>query len=287
MFKNRSRIMAMIWATLLLAAGFGLWHILPNNIRNQVEPTAHAATFTVNSADDHNDGVCNAADCTLREAIIAANAGDTISFNIPGSGVHTINATNGFGITKAIIIDGTSQPGFAGAPLIEINGAGAGAAVNGLSVNAPKVTIKGLIINRFSGYGINFDSFGNSSVYGCYIGTNAAGTAASANVAGGIRINAPNITIGGGNVISGNKGNGIDVVSGGATILGNFIGTNATGNGSVLNTGDGVNISGSAEATIGGTVAGARNIICSGGSGIAVSGGSATIQSNFIGLFVS
>src|SRR6267143_5690321 len=164
MYKKRSRITSRICSTLVLAAGFGLWHILPASIRNEVEPTAHAATFTVNSADDHNDGVCNAADCTLREAINAANAGDTISFNIPGSGIRTINSTSGFSITKAVTIDGTSQPGFAGAPLIELNGAGAGAGANGLSVNAPNVIIKGLIINRFSGFGISFDSSGNSSV---------------------------------------------------------------------------------------------------------------------------
>src|SRR5256886_8238433 len=214
MYKERCRITTAIWATLLLAAGFALWHILPDSIRKAIEPTALAATFTVNTADDHNDGVCNAADCTLREAINAANEGDTISFNIPASGVHTINATNGFSITKAMTIDGTPQPGFAGAPLIELNGAGAGAGVNGLSVNAPNVPIKGLIINRFSGYGINFDSFGNSSVQGCYIGTNAAGTAASADGAGGGRINAGGIKIGGangggGDVILGNKGGGL------------------------------------------------------------------------------
>src|SRR5207247_11023090 len=126
-----------------------------------------------------------------------------------GSDVHTINATNGFSITKAVIIDGTTQLGFAGAPLIEISGGGAGAGVNGLNVNAPNVSIKGLIITRFPGYAINFDSFGNSSVQGCYIGINATGTAASANGAGGIRINAGGITIGGTtaasrNVISGN-----------------------------------------------------------------------------------
>src|SRR5947207_6888885 len=166
MFKKRSRMTTTIWATLLLTAGFGLWHILPESVRQVVQPTAHAATLTVNTADDHNDGVCNAADCTLREAINAANAGDTISFNIPGSGVHTINATSGFSITKAVTIDGTSQPGFAGAPVLELNGAGAGAGVNGLSVNASNVIIKGLIVNRFSGYGISFDSFGNSSVQG-------------------------------------------------------------------------------------------------------------------------
>src|SRR5256886_4588758 len=92
MYKERCRITTAIWATLLLAAGFALWHILPDSIRKAIEPTALAATFTVNTADDHNDGVCNAADCTLREAINAANEGDTISFNIPASGVHTIRS---------------------------------------------------------------------------------------------------------------------------------------------------------------------------------------------------
>src|SRR5437773_8731094 len=149
MYKKRSRITTATWATLVLTASFGLWHILPDSFRHEVEPVALAATFTVNTADDHNDGVCNATDCTLREAINSANAGDTISFNIPGSGVHTINATSGFILTKAVIIDGTTQRGFAGAPVIELNGVGAGAGVNGLSVNAPNVIIKGLIINRF------------------------------------------------------------------------------------------------------------------------------------------
>src|SRR5438309_2935331 len=86
MYKKGSRLTTTIWTALLLAACFGLWHVLPDSVRNLVEPKALAATFTVNTADDHNDGVCNAADCTLREAINAANACDTISFNIPGEG---------------------------------------------------------------------------------------------------------------------------------------------------------------------------------------------------------
>src|SRR5436853_1816081 len=130
MHKKRSRITTTIWATLLLAAGFAWWHILPDSIRKAIEPTALAATFTVNTTDDHNDGVCNAADCTLREAINAANAGDTISFNIPGSGVHTINATAGFSITRSINIEATTQTGYAGSPVVEITGVGAGSGAN-------------------------------------------------------------------------------------------------------------------------------------------------------------
>src|SRR5438552_5808614 len=291
MHKNRSRITTTIWATLAFAACFGLWHILPNSIRIEVEPVALAATLTVNTADDHNDGVCNAAECTLREAINAANAGDTISFNIAGSGVHTINASTGFSITKAVTIDGSTQPGFGGPPLIEINGGSAGAGVNGFHVNAPNVTIKSLIINRFRGPAITFDSFGNGSVQGCYIGTNASGTAASPNNSG-IRINIGGITIGGTtvatrNVISGNIGDGIDILNGSSTIQGNYLGTNAGGTAVVANGVDGVQILDSGgSCMIGGVAAGAGNLISGNGfSGVEItslSGGN-LVQGNLIG----
>lgn len=41
---------------------------------------ASAATFTVTKATNSNDGVCNA-DCSLREAVAAAQSGDTVVFN--------------------------------------------------------------------------------------------------------------------------------------------------------------------------------------------------------------
>src|SRR5437870_3224592 len=259
MYWKRSRMTTTIWATLLLTAGFALWQILPDSIRNEVEPTVHAATFTVNTADDHNDGVCNAADCTLREAMNAVNAGaggDIISFNIPGAGVHTINLTGGLPtLIRTVTIDGATQPGFSGTPLIELNGSGAGPGVTGLGFNAQNCVVRGLIINRFNGYGINVDSFAGLLVAGNFIGTNAAGTAASGNSGGGIRVNVIGVTIGGTsaaarNVISGNSGNGIDIVSGGATVQGNFIGINAAGTAAIPNTGDGIAISGG-SGTIG------------------------------------
>src|SRR3989442_15262267 len=98
MFTRFRRIPTLLLFSIIVAAGFGLWRSLPDTLRSQIEPVAHAATLTVNTADDHNDGVCNAADCTLCEAISAVNAvagGDRISFNIPGAGVHTINMTPG------------------------------------------------------------------------------------------------------------------------------------------------------------------------------------------------
>src|SRR6266567_2142792 len=295
--RNQQRFMtALALAGSLLIAGLSLSH----RLRNWIEPTAYAATYTVNTADDHDDGVCNVTDCSLREAINAANAGsggDTISFNISGAGVHTINLTAGLPtLTKTVTIDGTLQPGFSGTPLIELNGAGAGPGAYGLAFPAaPNATVKGLIINRFGGYGISVDSFSGLVVQGCYIGTNATGTAAAPNGAGGIRVNVSGVTIGGTsatarNVISGNTGDGIDIVSGGATVQGNFIGTNAAGTAALPNSGSGILISGG-SGTIGGTTAGAGNVISGNNSanfpagiGIYITGGNGSrVQGNFIG----
>ena len=85
-----------------------------------------AASFTVNITDDHNDGACTAADYTLREAINHANSvvgTDTINFDIPGFGVHTIQPASALPtISDPVMIDGTSQPGFTGTPLIRLDG---------------------------------------------------------------------------------------------------------------------------------------------------------------------
>ncbi|MCP9496539.1 MAG: hypothetical protein MSG64_19020 [Pyrinomonadaceae bacterium MAG19_C2-C3] len=53
-------------------------------------------------------------------------------------------------ITDATVIDGSTQPGFAGTPLIELNGTDAGASTNGIHITAGNNQIKNLIINRFT-----------------------------------------------------------------------------------------------------------------------------------------
>jgi CSLREA domain-containing protein len=76
-------------------------------------PQAAALTLTVTKTADTNDGACDA-DCSLREAIVAANAAagaDTIAFNIPGAGPHTIAPASALPtITQPLTIDGFSQP---------------------------------------------------------------------------------------------------------------------------------------------------------------------------------
>src|SRR5450432_3210694 len=70
--------------------------------------SATAATFTVVNTNDSGVG-------SLRQAIEDANAmagADTITFNIAGSGVHTIAPTSQLPtITDAVTIDGYTQPG--------------------------------------------------------------------------------------------------------------------------------------------------------------------------------
>ena len=131
------------------------------------------------------------------------------------------------------------------------------------------------------------DTFGNQ-IQGNYIGTDASGTAPLGNATGVNLDNSSNNTIGGlvpgaRNIISGNNSRGISTVANAATgnlIQGNYIGTNATGTAAIPNQSDGVRIR-SASNTIGGTVAGAGNLISGNGTNGVFIGG-ATAQGNQI-----
>lgn len=126
-----------------------------------------------------------------------------------------------------------------------------------------------------------------------YIGTNAAGTAAIANVEGIlIDSGALNTAIGGdsmGNLISGNSSNGIKISgasTSGTSIQGNTIGLAADGSTAVSNAANGIFVEG--DSTIIGTAntAGAVNVISSNGSfGVDLAGAdSSTIVNNYIGV---
>ena len=255
-------------------------------------------TFTVDTtADDATKTACTVAanDCSLRGAIADANAnpGALIAFNI-GSGLQTITVTtsNLPTITAPVFIDGTTQPGFSGSPLIEINGNNIGAP--GLTINGGATTVRGLIINRANSHGIQLSTNGGNTIKGNYIGTESTGTLDLGNSLAGINISSGSGNMIGGttaadrNIISGNNQRGVIIAGAGSNvILGNYIGTNAAGSASLGNTLTGVAINNSPNNTIGGTVAGARNVI-SGNSqfGVDIFGSVGTgnvVQGNFIG----
>lgn len=110
---SRARIILRRVAWLLLALAVAL----PVPLLDSQPALAAPMTFTVTTAEDSDDGICSSLldDCTLREAIRAANANagkDTIAFNIPGDGVHTIKPTTQLpALSEAVIIDGYTQPG--------------------------------------------------------------------------------------------------------------------------------------------------------------------------------
>ena len=257
-------------------------------------PVASAASFTVNSTAHPGTGVCDATECTLREAISAANATtdpDTITFSI-GTGVQTIVPSAPLpGVSQPVTIDGTTQPGFAGKPIIQLNGIFAGSGAVGLHLYGGGSTVRGLVINRFSQTGITITGPGGNTVAGNYVGTNVAGTIARGNGAGVTIYDSPDNLIGGSgasarNVISGND-HGVTISASGASenrIVGNYIGTDASATAAVGNAYEGVFISSAGRANSVGS-----NVISGNwGSGIDVyffagNGQSITIGANRIG----
>lgn len=257
-------------------------------------------TYSVTNASDSGVG-------SLRQAITDANATptttDTINFQI-ASGVQTINLAAALPfITAPVLLDATTQPGYAGTPLIELNGGAAGQ-TGGLIISGGNTTVRGFVINRFNGAGISISGNGNNRVQNCFIGTDPTGKLDLGNTFDGIFIGSSNNTIGGltveaRNVISGNDGSGISIGNqfqgtsalAGNIVQGNFIGTDVAGANRLGNTSAGVLIIEAASNQIGGIATGARNVISGNRQdGVAIIGARATnnlVQSNFIGTDVT
>jgi hypothetical protein len=211
--------------------------------------------------------------------VISGNAKDGVLINSGVSG--TVVQGNSIGTNAA----GTAAVGNSNG--VEL--AGNNNPIGGTSTGA------GNVISGNSNDGVLIDSgVSGIAVQGDYIGTNAAGTAAVANGNVGVEIDseAGGITVGGTtttarNVISGNT-YGIETTylfSTGVTVQGNYIGTNAAGNAAVGNVEYGIWCFGSND-TIGGTVAGARNVISGNGTdGILLDGVAIddAVEGNYIG----
>jgi hypothetical protein len=152
----------------------------------EVNASAGSLNFVVTNANDSGPG-------SLRQAILDANihfGPDTITFNIPGSGVHTIHPFAEFPpITDQVTIDGYTQPGSSpntfpngdNAVLqIEIDGSDyAGQSLFAISGNYGSI-VRGLVINRMTGHTFQVGtSLGGSTVFtiaGNYLGTDPTGT---------------------------------------------------------------------------------------------------------------
>jgi hypothetical protein len=256
--------------------------------------------FTVTNISDSGAG-------SLRQAILDANASpgvDTIAFNIDGGGAQIIHPTSPLPeITDPVIIDGTTQPGFAGTPLVVLTGPGS----TGLTISGGNSTVKGLVINQFR-TGILLQTTGGNVIEGNYIGTDVSGIRTPSNgqeqgisILGGMNNLIGGTAAGSGNLISGNYGNGLVIqgFSSGTRIQGNLIGTDVTGT-KALGNGVGIVIAftpnnlvggatlGARNLIFGGATLGARNLISGNAGGIELTaGGSNVVQGNFIGTDIT
>ncbi len=263
-----------------------------------VVEAAPNALYTVNTTDDFDpgDGTCDIVGvgdgCTLRDAINEANGNaglDTIQFDISGASPYVISPVSLLpDITDAVIIDGESEPDYAGTPIIWLEGSLAGS--DGLVITAGGSTIRGLIVSGFAFSGIYLSGSGGNTIERNYIGTDDSGSAAAPNGFEGIYVSNVANNLIEGNVISGNGTDGISLSGSSASgnlIYGNFIGVSADGAASVPNTSAGVFVLNSPNNVIGGILAGQRNVISgNGGRGIDVSGATATgntAKGNYVG----
>lgn len=234
--------------------------------------------------------------------------GTTITFNIPTSDPGHVGNT---WIIKpsdvmtspgtGTIIDASTQPnGNRRGPSIVIDGSGGPAPdypMPGFLMQDTNCTLKSVAIVNCQEDGIQILGSGatGNSVLACDIGINADGAAAAPNTYNGIAITnaASGNTIGGSsaslrNVISGNLSAGVSLgVTSSNLILGNYIGTDRTGAFAVPNQYTGISFGpGATSNTVGGTTAGARNVISGNPTGIIMVGPGTNqnvIAGNYIG----
>ena len=236
---------------------------------------------------------------SLRQAMLNANATagvvETITFDIPGTGPHTIQPLTDLPqVTDPVIIDGTTEPDYAGAPVVEIDGSNTAV---GFWLFGGGSTIKGLVINNFGSVGIALSgTAGGNTIQGNYVGTDITGSVAQGNAtggggSGGIAISSNNNVVGGTtaaarNIISGNTTYGIHIHGGTNNVVqGNYIGTDVSGTASVPNV-NGIRIQAGDNGLIGGSATGEGNVI-SGNSSVGLyvisTADNFQIQGNYIG----
>lgn len=225
---------------------------------------SQAGIFTVTTTADSGPG-------SLRQAILDANGSpgvDSIVFDI-STAPYLIQPLSPLpAITDPVVIDGATQPGFSGSPLVELDGSGIDLSLfattaDGLNLMTSDCIVRALVIGGFHRSGILIQNsegtftktWGGNKILGCYIGLRPDGVTANGNgvhtdpewfdPAGILILNTDGNEVGDGtasgrNIISGNKW-GVHIVgdrmANDTIVDGNYIGTDASGAVAVPNCG--------------------------------------------------
>lgn len=274
----RVRSFTLLKILVFLLALFGAGKALPQTQASAATQATDQVELVVNSDEDADDGTCNAEHCTLREAINAANSAEEraiIQFDLPGQGAHTIAPQTALpALTTQVDIDATTQPGYSDVPLIEVNGADAGATPGfTLSTGADFSRIAGFMITDFAASGIYLNDVEFVTIEDNYIGIGPE-AAPRGNLAHGVEILGSGFNFIEYNQIGANQGNGVLIEGAEAQdnlIAANYIGTNPQ-NLNLGNDGDGIRAINSGPQVIGGTYLIETNACCV-GNRIAYNGG--------------
>ena len=261
--KNRSSLAVLLPVLALLGFGFGM------------APGAHAANFTVTKTTDTNDGRC-AADCSLREAIRAANASFGVAdvITVP-AGTYTLTISgnaedaaatgdldiidtvtiNGAGSATTIIQAGTNNTN--GIDKVfsvnQLGGTDASATFNGVTIRFGRNTSVCDFAVTFAHLGAGIDFFGGSSptatsltITNSVITGNTVANLCAPGGAAGVNADDGNLTIINSaianNETTNQPGGGVSFVGNSRTmVMTNSIVSNNTAKGDITEEGSGVN----------------------------------------------
>lgn len=145
-------------------------------------PLLGATTFTVTNTNASGAG-------SFPQAVQDANndgaSPHVIEFNIPGAGVHVITPTFPMAIFRPTTIDGTTQPGFSGMPLVQLS-----TAFDAIFVRSADVTIRSLAFDSAAGAIVADGLIASAErlkVLGCFFNTDASGTSVPVGQVAGSR----------------------------------------------------------------------------------------------------
>lgn len=255
------------------SALFALWFLAGNF-------SIFADTFTVVNSASTGPG-------SLSDVLnnLSFDSTNTITFDVPGPGVHSILVPTELYVPNYTTIDGYTQPGAHANTLtngedavllIELR-ASSGLPNTGLELGTGCL-VRGLVIDGFTSTGISAVS--GAVIQGNFLGTDPSGTIAEGNGYYGVMVTmygaGGNVLVGGPapadrNLISGNQFSGVDITGSAGTsdIEGNFIGTDITGTRPLGNAiGGVVSFATGAAMQVGGPKSGEGNVIAFNGVGV-------------------